>query len=186
MKTVTQFLIMCILGIALFAFKSNISGTVYLTKTGWVKFTSEAPLELINAENKNVSAVLDIEKKSLAFKVPIVSFQGFNSALQHEHFNENYMEMNVYPAATFTGKIIEDIDFSVAGTYKVRAKGMLSVHGVEKERIISGTIAVKSSSMEIKSNFEVPLSDHDITIPKIVNQKIAEVIQVELKAELKP
>ncbi len=160
--------------------------SIYLTNSGWVHFTSDAPLELIEAENSRVGVVVDTEKRTVAMKVPVIGFDGFNSELQKEHFYENYMESEMYPKGTFTGKIIEDVDLSKPGTYKIRAKGMLNIHGVEKERIIPGAITVGSGKLSIRSNFEVPLEDHDITIPKIVNQKIAEVIIVEVKAELKP
>jgi hypothetical protein len=43
------------------------------------------------------------------------TFEGFNSALQREHFNENYIESNRFPDASFNGKIIEDIDFAKDG-----------------------------------------------------------------------
>ncbi|NQV52606.1 MAG: YceI family protein [Flavobacteriales bacterium] len=159
---------------------------VYMTQTAWVKFVSEAPLETIEAENNRVKVVLNVAENVIALRVPITAFEGFNSPLQHEHFDENYMESNQYPQATFEGKIIEDVDLSLPGTYKVRAKGILSIHGEEKERIISGTIKVESSMITVRSSFEVPLEDFNITIPRVVAQKIAEVIQVELKAELKP
>ncbi|MEZ4722423.1 MAG: YceI family protein [Flavobacteriales bacterium] len=158
---------------------------IYIGKSGWVKFVSEAPLERIEAENSKVSAVINVTQKSVAFKVPIVSFQGFNSALQHEHFNENYMEVDDFPQATFNGKIIEDVDLTKVGTYKVRVKGMLSIHGIEKERIINGKVVVANDGITVASSFEVPLADHDIAIPKIVNQKISEVINVEIKSTLK-
>lgn len=182
MKSATLLLLSAISALS-FSFLTPSS--IYIGKTGWVKFVSEAPLETITAQNTKVSAVMDIAQKNIAFKVPIVAFDGFNSALQHEHFNENYMEMDEYPQATFSGKIIEDVDLSKAGTYKVRAKGMLLIHGVEKERIVAGTVEVAAGSLTISSKFDVPLADHDITIPKIVNQKIAEVINVEMKATLK-
>ena len=166
------------------SFQDVETGSIYMTKSGYIKFTSEAPLETIEAENNNVSAVIDISKKQLAFKVPITSFLGFNSPLQQEHFNENYMEVDAYPQATFTGKIIEDVDFNTNGTYKVRTKGMLNIHGSEKERIIAGMVKVNGDKITVTSNFDVPLSDHDISIPKIVNQKIADIIQVEFKSDL--
>jgi hypothetical protein len=52
------------------------------------------------------------------------SFQGFNSPLQKEHFNENYVESDKFPEASFKGKIIEDQDLTVDGTYELRAKGI--------------------------------------------------------------
>ena len=61
---------------------------------------------------------------------------------------------------------------------------MLNIHGSEKERIIAGMVKVNGDKITVTSNFDVPLSDHDISIPKIVNQKIADIIQVEIKSDL--
>lgn len=159
---------------------------VYICKDGVTKFTSEAPLELIKAQSNKTSGVLDQPTKNVAFSVLVESFEGFNSGLQREHFQENYMETGKYKTATFKGKIIEDIDFTKNGTYPVRVKGSFNIHGTEKEKIIKGKITIKDTEIIIESTFDVPLEDHNITIPKIVNQKIASVIKVEVKALLKP
>ena len=52
------------------------------------------------------------------------------------------------------------------GHYKVRTKGDLVIHGKKQSRIIPGTITVTNGVIAIESNFTVPLTDHDITIPK--------------------
>jgi len=156
----------------------------YVATSGKVKFTSEAPLELIKAESNKMISVVSGADKKFAFKVEINSFEGFNSPLQKEHFRENYMESEKFKYATFMGKIIEDVDLSKAGTYNVRAKGNLNIHGIEKERIIKAKVTIKDGTFEIDSSFEVPLADHNIKIPKVVNQKIASVIMVNFKASL--
>ncbi|MBK8195807.1 MAG: YceI family protein [Lewinellaceae bacterium] len=94
------------------------------------------------------------------------------------------MESKSYPKASFTGKIIEDVDFQKNGTYSIRAKGKLTIHGMEQERIIKGEMEIDGDKIHVQSSFTVPLSDHNITIPKIVYQKIAEVIEVTVDAEL--
>jgi hypothetical protein len=115
----------------------------------------------------------------------MTSFRPFNSALQRQHFNENYIESDKFPKGSFSGKIIEEVDLTVPGTYTVRAKGKLVVHGVSVERIIRATVVVTSKQVTIKSRFDVPLEDHKIAIPRIVNRKIAEVIDVKFDALLK-
>ena len=70
------------------------------------------------------------------------------------------------------------------GTYTVRAKGKLTLHGVTQERIIKGKMMIAGKFIKISAEFTVPLADHDISIPKIVNQKIAEVILINVDAEL--
>ncbi|MEP6647282.1 MAG: YceI family protein, partial [Saprospiraceae bacterium] len=87
---------------------------------------------------------------------------------------------NKYPKATFSGKLIEDIPFDVHGTYAVRAKGMLEIHGISKERIIRGTITLSQSGAVLNTSFSIPLADHGIVIPKIVRQKISEHIDVKI------
>lgn len=159
---------------------------IYVCKDGSIKFTSEAPLELIKAENTKSKGVLDASTKNIVFSVQIANFNGFNGDLQKEHFLENYMESVKYPTGEFRGKIIEDINLSNDGSYVVRAKGTFKIHGVSKEQIIKVKMIVKDAMIDAESKFEVSLSDYDIKIPKIVNQKIASVITVEVKARLKP
>jgi len=81
-------------------------------------------------------------------------------------------------------EVIEKIDYQTNKSYMVRAKGILKIHGIKQERIIKGIIHVKNNALEISSEFIVPLSDHNISVPKLVYQKIAQEIKVEIKAEL--
>jgi len=159
---------------------------VYKTSSGKINFRSEAPLELIKASSDDLVGAIDSAKKNYSFKVAISSFEGFNSRTQREHFNENYMQTEQYPDASFKGKIIEDVDLSKDGTYSVRAKGMLNIHGVEQERIIKSDLTIKNGTISIKSTFTVLLNDHNIPIPKVVYQKLANEIKVEVNTILQP
>lgn len=155
------------------------------TDNGYVSFRSEAPQEIIHAYSRQLKGIIDPSKKTFAFRIPIRSFEGFNSPLQMEHFNEKYLESDQYPDAVFTGKIIEDFDLSKEGTYNIRAKGKFALHGVETERIIRSTVVVKNNQAEVNSNFTVMLNDHSIKVPKIVHEKVASEVAVEIKAVLK-
>lgn len=156
----------------------------YRVISGNVALSSRAPLELINASSSKVQAIIDPARKSFKFTVPINSFTGFNAALQRQHFNSNYMESQIFPEAQFHGTIIEDLDFRKDGTYTIRAKGKLTIHGISQERIIRSTLKIQQGKLQITANFSVLLEDHNITIPKIVNQKIAEEIQIQIEAKL--
>jgi hypothetical protein len=156
----------------------------YSITNGSIAFKSDAPLELIKAESAELKGLIATDKKQFAFLIAVKTFKGFNSPLQQEHFNENYLETKKYPNATFEGKIIEDVDFTKDGVYEVRTKGNLTVHGVAQERIIKSTITVKNKAVSLKANFTVLLADHNIPIPKVVNEKLASEIKVEVKAVL--
>ena len=170
----------------LFIASNLITAQIYVCKEGNTKFTSEAPLELIKAQSNKTSGVVDCATKNVAFSIYVSSFDGFNSELQKEHFLENYLETEKYPNATFKGKIIENVDFTKKGVINVRAKGILLIHGVSKEKIVKVQLTIKDKEIFTEAEFEVPLDEHNIRVPKVVNQKIASVITVEVKATLKP
>ena len=152
---------------------------------GQINFASKAQLELIRASSDKVQGLIDPQTQQFAFSVDIRSFVGFNSELQREHFNEKYMESEKFPKARFSGKIIEQVNFSEDGTYDVRAKGELEIHGQKQTRIIRGKVTVRNGSLDVHSNFIVPLADHNISIPNIVNQKIATEIEVDFNAAMR-
>jgi polyisoprenoid-binding protein YceI len=160
------------------------SQQIYLTKSGTASFVSDAPLEVIRASTNELQGAINLDDRTFAFVIDNKSFKGFNSPLQQEHFYENYMQVQDYPTSSFNGKIIEKIDLNSNAEQEVRAKGILNIHGVEQERIIKGTIQKSGDQFIIKADFTVPLEDHNIKIPKVVYQKIAEVINVTVEATL--
>jgi len=151
----------------------------YSAKETTIMFFSKTTLENIFATNKASAAIIDFDSNDFAFVVPIKSFE-FEKELMKEHFNENYMESVKYPNSSFKGKVEGFYDITKNGEYKVNAVGNLEMHGVKKERTIPATIIVKDGVISIKSNFKVKLVDHNITVPSIVNQKIAEEIDVSV------
>lgn len=169
-----------------------IISTAYIPQGLWrgdggvINFESDAPLELIQASSDALRGVIDPAENTFAFALETKTFKGFNSALQQEHFHENYIESEKYPKATFAGKFIEEVSALQEGSHDVRAKGMLTIHGQSVERIIKCRLEVKTNEIVVTGNFTVPLTDHHITIPQVVHQKIAEEIYVEVAITLKP
>jgi hypothetical protein len=147
-------------------------------------FASNAELELIKASSTETQGIIDPATNQFAFSVPINSFKGFNSELQRQHFNDNYMESSKYPKASFAGKIIEQINWSTDSVYTVRAKGELDIHGQKQTRIIKAKLTINKKELHIDADFNVPLADHNISIPRIVSQKIATEIDVRFRATL--
>ena len=163
---------------------THLPAQTFIGQSGTVRFRSDAPLEMIQARSEALKSAIRLSDRSFAFRVRVNSFQGFNSELQREHFNENYLESSDYPEATFVGKIIETIDPRQPGTYTIRAKGTLTVHGEARERIIKSELVSDGETLRLSSYFTVLLQEHDIDIPRIVNQKIAEEIEVWVTATL--
>ena len=169
--------------IAFFTINLN-AQNLYKSIKGSVSFFSETPIENIDAENKTLTALLNIKTKEMAFLVTNNGFK-FDKPLMEEHFNENYIESDKYKVSSFKGKIINNsIEFTKNGTYKVKVKGILDIHGVENEREIEGELTIKDGKIIMVSEFYLVLKDHKIKVPKIVNEKIAQQIKININIAL--
>lgn len=147
-----------------------------------VKFYSYTVLEDIEAVTKSAKGLINYEDESFYFEIPIITFD-FEKDLMEEHFNENYMETEEYPTATFEGKITSDINLDSDGTYIF--SGDLTIHGRTQKRDIEVTIKKdESGNISLNSEFKVKLVDHKIKIPKVVFANIAEIIDVTIKGNL--
>jgi len=169
---------------AVFASYSSTAQQRLTVEKAHVQFTSNAELEVIKASSEEIKGLIEPSTNKFAFSVRTISFKGFNSELQREHFNEKYLESERFPTISFSGKIIEELDLTKDGTYEVRAKGDLEIHGVKQTRIIKSTLTIAGGKVTITSKFKVPLLDHDITVPKIVGQKIATEIEIVFTATM--
>jgi hypothetical protein len=157
------------------------SAQKFMTKNGVIRFFSDAPMEKIEAINRQVNSALDISTGNFVFKVLIKSFD-FEKALMQEHFNENYMESGVYPNSTFNGKVtnLKDINFAKDGIYKTVVEGDLTMHGVTNKIKTNGSLEIKGGKITGKSTFNVLLKDYNIAVPKAVINNIAETIQIDV------
>ncbi|WP_370086172.1 YceI family protein [Ekhidna sp.] len=148
-----------------------------------VMFYSDAPMEDIKAVNESATSLIDLGKKAIVIVVPIKSFE-FQKKLMQEHFNENYLESDKYPNATFKGKII---DWSGnEGVSEASAQGTLEIHGVSQDVSLSGEINFQNNKLNISTTFTIRLEDYDIKIPKALFYNIAEEVEVTAKFEYKP
>lgn len=157
----------------------------YLTKTGKISFFSQAPLEKIEAHNSQVNCALDSKTGDFVFKVLMKSFE-FEKALMQEHFNENYVESDKYPNATFKGKVVNvgQIDFTKNGSYTAEVEGDLTIHGITRPIKKTGTFEVKDGKVNGKSKFTILLADYSISVPAPVVDNIAKEIEITVDVML--
>lgn len=151
----------------------------YYTKNGNISFFSKTSMENIKADNSQVMSVLNTQTGDLQFSLLTKGFH-FEKALMEEHFNENYMESEKFPKASFKGNITDlgKVAFDKDGVYNVNVSGDLTLHGVTKKVTAPGTITIAGGKISANSKFLVKPADHNITIPKLVKDNIAESIEV--------
>lgn len=164
---------------------TGIKAQILVSKSVNSSFFSSTPIEDIDAQSTTGASALNTQTNDIIFKINNTSFQ-FKKKLMQEHFNENYIESDKFPASDFKGKIIEQIDFSKPGTYPVTVKGNLQIHGVTKTYTTKGSLVITADEVKATSTFNVKLADHAIKVPTIVFKQIAETIQVKVTAVYQP
>ncbi len=170
------------LTIALFVSFVLLAQDKMITKTGKITFEASVPaFEEVKAKNDGVTCVLNPKTGEIASLALIKGFR-FKLALMEEHFNENYINSDSYPKATFKGKI-ENFDVgSLTGNFKdFTIKGKLELHGKTNEVTAVAKIRKTDAGIEIITNFNVNANDYDIAIPAVVKSKVSN--KVKIKAE---
>ena len=153
----------------------------FYTDKGVTKFDgSKAAFEPIKASNNNTVSIIDSSNGQIAAVIIISEFD-FRLGLMQEHFNENYLESNVYPKSTFEGQIknfsLEELnqDFK-----EHEIKGVLTIRGVNNNITTKAKIRKIDEKIELSSGFSIMLSDYKVKIPKIVFKKIDEEVKINL------
>jgi len=157
----------------------------YISRNGSVQFNASTPLETIIPINNYVSSVFNSENGEIVFQMNMISFK-FKKALMETHFNEKYVESEKYPKSTFTGKIKDWNSNLLDGeNHNVIAVGTITIHGIEKEIEVKGSIQKNNKNITIHSDFELIISDFEIKISKLVRDKISKKVQVKVNINLK-
>ncbi|MBW1296484.1 YceI family protein [Aquimarina litoralis] len=156
----------------------------FLTKKGYTSFFSSTPIEDINADNNQVLSIIDSSSGTIAIAILMKSF-AFEKSLMQEHFNENYVESDRYPKATFKGKII-DFGKLAKEEATVTIVGDLTIHGVTKKIETQSKIQYTNDKILLKGDFEVKVADFGIKIPSVVTNNIAKTIKVTFDYDHKP
>lgn len=177
MKTLTFGIILAFVLLPLTAQK-------YICKTGYVKFYSHTAIEDIEAINNQAASILDAATGDFQVSLLVRSFS-FKKELMQEHFNENYMESDLYPKSTFKGKIVnlDKINFQQDGTYEAEVEGDLTIHGVTKRVTTKGQIIIAKGLPSAKAVFKVLTADYNIKIPDLVKDNIAKEIEITVNLE---
>lgn len=148
----------------------------FIARQGQISFFSYTSVENIEAKNNQVLSILDTDKAEIAISMLMRAFV-FKKDLMYEHFNESYIESDIYPKANFEGKII-DFEKNIAIQTKI-ISGTLTIHGISKQIDIKTTIVNNDGNYTLSGDFNVLVKDFKIKIPPILSSNIAENISIK-------
>jgi len=150
--------------------KKQMKKLVYLKK---VKGTSSTSTAILNTENGDLAALA------------LVKGFRFKNALMEEHFNENYADSDDFPKTNFRGNVNGFSLDKLESTSDFKLNGTLTFHGKTKDlKDVPLKITKNGNTIMVSGSFPSTLSEFDIKIPKVVENKIAKTIIVSFEFEL--
>ena len=153
----------------------------YVSRQGQVEFFSYTKVENIKAINNQAQSVFDITTSEIGVRMLMRAFV-FKKALMQEHFNESYIESDIYPKCSFEGKIM-DLERPLPEVQTKLIKGNVTIHGVSKELEIKAKIENNQDKVSFSGTFNLQVSDFKIKIPPIVAGNISKTIEVNFRFE---
>lgn len=173
-----------ILCFSILIFSSQLRAQRVIARQGHVAFFSYTSVENIKAENNQVLGIIDLQQGEIAVSMLMNAFI-FEKALMREHFNESYVESDIFPKATFEGAIL-NFDADQMGDQTRIVKGIFSMHGVAKELEIKAKIEHINKNYIVSGTFEAVVKDYEIKIPALLAGNIAKTVSVDFRFECVP
>ena len=156
----------------------------YIERQGTVTFFSYTSVENIQAVNNQVYSFLEPATGEIAVQMLMKTFV-FKKSLMQEHFNESYIESDLYPEANFEGEII-DFDPNLEDEQTRIIKGEFQLRGISKPIEIKSKIVKGDDTYTIEGELDVNINDYKIKVPSLLSPNIAKTIKVSFKFQYRP
>ena len=174
-KTLFLFLLICMKGVS--------QNAEYIERQGEVTFFSYTSVENIQAKNTQTLSLFNTKTQEIAVQILMRAFV-FQKSLMHEHFNESYIESDLYPKATFEGKI-ENFNANELSQTKL-IKGIFTLRNISKPVALKAKISKIDDNFAIEGALDVFIDDYSINVPALLSPNISKKIEVTFNFKYAP
>ena len=158
-----------------FEFKPEAGKVGFKTK-GWPNLVT------IKGEGKGVTGSLTQNEGKVSGELVFdLSTLKTGIELRDSHMKDNYLEVKQFPTAKLK---LTDVEFPKDLDGDMKFKGMMTLHGVEKE--VEGKAELDNDDGNIKMTAEIPvkLSDFKIAIPSYKGITVAEKVSIHFETKV--
>ena len=145
------------------------------SNSSFIKYSGNHFLHNWDAQNDEISGLLDIENGTIDNIGVIAKVKDFNSG--NSSLDSNAMrvvEALKYPNVIFRSSLIEQNDD------RVYLEGILEFHGIKQDLKVEGKIESLEDRIKINMDFIIKLSDFEIKRPSLLLRKVEDEILVEI------
>ncbi len=151
------------------------------SNSSFIKYSGNHFLHNWDAQNDEISGLLDIENGTIDNIGVIAKVKDFNSG--NSSLDSNAMrvvEALKYPNVIFRSSLIEQDDD------RIYLEGILEFHGIKQNLKLEGRIENAKDQIKINMSFIIRLSDFEIKRPSLLLRKVEDEISVEINLNFYP
>jgi polyisoprenoid-binding protein YceI len=152
---------------------------------GYVEFVSRAPLLEFKGTSSHLTGLIDLNQNLVDFFVDLNTLDT-GIRRRDRDMRNTYLKTNLYPFAEFTGQLVTPFDATTNEKQNVRVSGMFTIHGVERNIEVEGTLQPQNGSLRLEAEFTVLLEDHNIDRPRVLFYELADEQNVNISIVLRP
>jgi polyisoprenoid-binding protein YceI len=155
----------------------------FIATDGYVEFTSQAPLHEFKGKSSNLNGLIDLKENLLDFYVDLNTLKT-GITKRDLDMQKTYLNTEDFPFAEFTGSLNNADKLTLAPNtpQEVSATGIFSIHGVEKEITVKGTLTRLKNGLKLKATWTVLLNDYNIERPGFLFYELSEeqIVNIDL------
>lgn len=156
----------------------------YQTENGTAVFHSEVPLHTFSGTSEHLTGMISLEDKTIDFYLDLETLR--TGIGKRDRDMRETLETDEYPFAEFLGELTSDFDTTSTDEQAVHAVGNFTIHGVENEIEVEGTLQMTDEGLLLKADWILLLKDYDIEPPSLLFVKVDQEQKIEIEALLKP
>ena len=160
------------------------SGQAFRTESGTARFTSSVPLHTFTGTSERLVGRIDLREGVVDFYLDLETLD--TGIGKRDKDMRQTLETDRWPFASFYGKLETPMDSASAAAQAVRVSGTFSIHGVEREVEVEGTIRHTPEGLHVQAAWSLSLDDYDITPPRLLIVKVDEIQRISIDALLTP
>ncbi len=162
----------------------NVQAQSYVGEEGYVEFVSRAPLLEFKGTSDHLTGLSDLDENLVDFYVDMNTVDT-GVERRNRDMRNTYLNTSEHPFAEFTGKLVSSFDPDKNEKQEAKTEGVFTIHGVEKEMVIEGTLEPRDDGIKLEASWTVLLEDHDIDRPGILFYELADEQEVNISIFLK-
>lgn len=161
------------------------SAQKFMAEEGYVEFVSRAPLLEFKGTSNNLTGLIDLDENLIDFYVDLNTLET-GIRRRDRDMRSTYLKTDQFPFAEFTGELLTGFNKESSQEQQVKTRGMFTIHGVEREIEVEGTLQPRDGGLKLNASFTVLLEDHNIDRPRVLFYELADEQVVNISILLEP